>query len=323
VRAEAGQAKANGKLIPVKAGDIGYGDIPLPFGEMHTEPLSNTAQIRAAVVAQLAKPQVVPSGIWMATADVRYAFLTWFGIIGAAITLFSSLKGFITLADWAAVIVRSWNIWTQAFWAWTLGWLNFSIPEEWGPLLNFGTFVLATLIGTRLALNLSGEPDEPSLKTAVRRPIGSAALVAGIALIPPIIFFSDEVIDNQFAAPLGGALLFAGGIAMFYFSRDRAQTAVFVVLFALVGALLALVPVYTKMAGQDGFELLGLAITYLYPMLSSFLVFFVTAPAALALLPARRINRKLLLIVAGWCALLVLNEISRSPIAAFVKQQVT
>ena len=39
VRAESGQAKAQGKLIPVKESDVAYGDIPLPFGEMHTEEL--------------------------------------------------------------------------------------------------------------------------------------------------------------------------------------------------------------------------------------------------------------------------------------------
>jgi TIR domain len=39
VRAEARRAKADGKLIPVKESDVAYGDIPLPFGEMHTETL--------------------------------------------------------------------------------------------------------------------------------------------------------------------------------------------------------------------------------------------------------------------------------------------
>jgi hypothetical protein len=32
VRAEAGRAKADGKLIPVKTDDVAYGDIPLPLG---------------------------------------------------------------------------------------------------------------------------------------------------------------------------------------------------------------------------------------------------------------------------------------------------
>src|SRR5579862_7789673 len=36
VRAEAGRAKADAKLIPVKAAGVDYHAIPLPFGEMHT-----------------------------------------------------------------------------------------------------------------------------------------------------------------------------------------------------------------------------------------------------------------------------------------------
>src|SRR5215468_7178411 len=46
VRAEAGRAKADGKLIPVKAGEVNYGDIPLPFGEMHTEDIAKQELIR-------------------------------------------------------------------------------------------------------------------------------------------------------------------------------------------------------------------------------------------------------------------------------------
>jgi TIR domain len=53
VRAEAGRAKADGKLIPVKESDVAYRDIPLPFGEQHCVDLSNRDLIRAAVVGQL------------------------------------------------------------------------------------------------------------------------------------------------------------------------------------------------------------------------------------------------------------------------------
>src|ERR1700680_1974808 len=62
VRAEAGRAKAEGKLIPVKTPALTYADIPLPFGEMHTESTSALDLIRAAVVAQLATQ---PSTVWL------------------------------------------------------------------------------------------------------------------------------------------------------------------------------------------------------------------------------------------------------------------
>jgi len=57
VRAEAGTAKREGKLIPVKTADVAYADIPLPFGKMHTENVASTDLIRAAVVAQLANTE--------------------------------------------------------------------------------------------------------------------------------------------------------------------------------------------------------------------------------------------------------------------------
>jgi TIR domain len=45
VRAEAGRAKAEGKLTPVKTYDVAYSDIPLPFGEMHTETFESSELI--------------------------------------------------------------------------------------------------------------------------------------------------------------------------------------------------------------------------------------------------------------------------------------
>src|SRR5262245_41073394 len=91
VRAEAGAAKKEGKLIPVKTADVAYGDIPLPFGEMHTENLQSNELIKAAVVAQLAKPAAEPTALALLGKGFRYELLTWVGIVGGALTLFSNL----------------------------------------------------------------------------------------------------------------------------------------------------------------------------------------------------------------------------------------
>src|SRR5262245_63856373 len=88
VRAEAGRAKAEGKLIPVKTPDVAYGDIPLPFGEMHTENIGSTDLIRAAIVGLLTKPPVSTSELWQIKSIFKYQVLSWIGILGSAITLF-------------------------------------------------------------------------------------------------------------------------------------------------------------------------------------------------------------------------------------------
>jgi hypothetical protein len=101
VRAEAGTAKKEGKLIPVKTPDVTYADIPMPFGEMHTENLGSSELISAAVVAQLAKPTVELTAVALLTKGFKYELLTWVGIVGGALMLFTNLSAVLKLADWA------------------------------------------------------------------------------------------------------------------------------------------------------------------------------------------------------------------------------
>ena len=147
VRAEAGTAKNEGKLIPVKTSDIAYADIPLPFGEMHTENVASTDLIRAAVVGQLAKPAVEPTAWALLTKGFKWELLTWWGIIGGAITLFVAISTTLKLADWARVLVRHWKEWTHAFWVWSFSWLGIHLPPEWTPVLSFLLFGSFLTIG--------------------------------------------------------------------------------------------------------------------------------------------------------------------------------
>jgi hypothetical protein len=152
VRAEAGRAKAEGKLIPVKASDVNYSDIPLPFGEMHTEDIGNRELIRAAVVSQLAKPALQPTALQVASKTLRYQILTWLGIVGGAITLFTHLQGGLTLSMWARWLVTNWHAWTAAFWQWCFSLINLQIPQYWTGLLSFICFGTAIVISQRIIL---------------------------------------------------------------------------------------------------------------------------------------------------------------------------
>src|SRR5262249_35818511 len=138
VRAEAGRAKADRKLIPIKTSEVNYKDIPLPFGEMHTENLGSSELIRAAVVSLLARPGIKIPPWFAAFAGARYAFLTWFGIIGGIITLFTSLKGLLHLADWIYFLASKWTDWTHSIWEFILSTFGFqAIPKIFTPILTF------------------------------------------------------------------------------------------------------------------------------------------------------------------------------------------
>src|SRR5262245_45935900 len=103
VRSEAGRAQ--GRLIPVKLPHLVYEDLPPPFDVLHTENVGEEDKIKAAVVAQLAKPAVEPTAWGLLTKGFRYELLTWVGIVGGALTLFTNLSGVLKLADWARVLV--------------------------------------------------------------------------------------------------------------------------------------------------------------------------------------------------------------------------
>src|SRR5262245_50729232 len=147
VRSEAGRAQADRKLIPVKLEHLTYKDLPPPFDVLHTENVSEGDKIRAAIVAQLAEPTVEPTAVALLTKGFKYELLTWVGIIGGALTLFTNLGSVLRLADWARVLVEHWKEWTHAFWLWTFGWLGIHLGPGWTPVLSFLVFGSLLAIG--------------------------------------------------------------------------------------------------------------------------------------------------------------------------------
>jgi hypothetical protein len=185
VRAEAGRAKAEGKLIPVKTADVDYADIPLPFGEMHTENIGANELIRAAVIAQLTKPAIPSSPIRQITKAFKYEVLTWMGIIGGAMTLFSNIGRFLNLSDVARKIVIYWHEWMAAFWIGAFGWLGLHVPKLLTPVLSFTLFITMLLLGSNLTERI--RPVQPDMPT---RPVKRRALIFLIgALLYVALFF--------------------------------------------------------------------------------------------------------------------------------------
>ena len=91
---------------------------------MHTENVSDDDKIRAAVIAQLAKPAVEQSAAALLTKEFKYEVLMWCGIVGGALTLFSNLSGVLKRADWARFLAENWKGWTHVLWVWLFGWLG-------------------------------------------------------------------------------------------------------------------------------------------------------------------------------------------------------
>jgi hypothetical protein len=200
----------------VKA-SVDYADIPLPFGEMHTENAAATDLVRAAVVAQLAKPAVAPSGVWLATKTVRLQLLTWAGIVGGSITLFSNLRGLFTLADWASWIVTRWHKWAQAFWTATFSWIGIHFQPTLAPSLSFAAFLTMLVVGTILRMRAQVVADPPRAVDGRGRPIRRLLTGIGCYVIWFIVICALYIVSRAMLPPdtEGGAVavvLFIVGI---------------------------------------------------------------------------------------------------------------
>lgn len=326
VRAEAGQAKAQGKLIPVKVSEVRYSDIPLPFGEMHTEDLSKKELIRAAVVAQLARPAVQPSVLWVATKTLRYQVLTWVGIMGSAITLFANMQGVINLANWAQWLVYHWKEWTRIFWNWALGWLGIVIDKKLASILSLVVFILIIALSVRMREGVGPDAHLTAARDRIARvfrriiTIGVVAflIVAVIFLIaPPEAIDAWQFFTHQIASPyymsymslyymmflfgaIGTALYSA--IATGFILRNAPARVKEGVVYFTVLALVFAIGICFILPVVGGFEEAN-AIAYL---VSSSLGF-----GALLIAPSRPLLHRLAFAFIGLGLLMGLNELSK------------
>jgi TIR domain len=321
-RAEAGRAKAEGKLIPVKAPSLTYSDIPLPFGEMHTENLTATDLIRAAVIAQLSKPAVAPSTLRLVTRAMRLQFLTWAGIIGGAVTIFSSLRGLLNMADWAHWIVSHWHEWTQAFWAAGLSWLGLHVHPAFAPPLSFTVFLTMVVVGTVLRTESPAYSDGPSQGMRSKAQLlKSIATRVGIYLICCVVFVAVAAAAtfNQVDANTMLALLATFAVAplvpIIWASQEHLQClalAALLTLFWIALAVVPLVPIAAKTSDVDRLALGSAGI------LSAMLV-PVGLIAIESLAPVKSINQRLLFLAMGALLLVTLNAISRLGLHHFLE----
>ncbi len=144
VEAEAARANADRKLIPLKDRFLPAEQIPLPFGNLHTTNFDNHEAVLSAVVAQLARPVAPP----VVLKKLRYEVLTWFGIVGGALTIVNHWTNFITLADWMHWVVSHFAELTLKFWLELGALFHLEIPKGISGLLSMIAFYLSIALGS-------------------------------------------------------------------------------------------------------------------------------------------------------------------------------
>jgi hypothetical protein len=142
VQSEAGRGHADKKLISVKTAGTEYKDIPPPFDNLHAENVAALDKILTAVAAHLVNPESQRSTLRRLLKRTRFELLSWFGIVGAIISLASNLQGIITLAKWVRQLFESWVLVFKYIWSHIL----FFVPKVYGSDAMLLTFILFTAI---------------------------------------------------------------------------------------------------------------------------------------------------------------------------------
>jgi hypothetical protein len=144
VNAEASRAHSDRKLVPLKARLLPGDKIPLPFSELHTATFDNHEAVLAAVKTQLAKPPAPPA-TWK---KVRYEALTWFGIVGSAITITDHLDSILKLSVWVRWLQGHFSEVLHRFWSLLGSVINVDISPEAASFLSLISFYASLTIGS-------------------------------------------------------------------------------------------------------------------------------------------------------------------------------
>jgi hypothetical protein len=336
VRSEAGRAQADRKLIPIKLEHLTYKDLPPPFDVLHTENVGEDDKVRAAVVAQLAKPAVEPSAVALLTKGFKYEVLTWVGIVGGALTLFTHMSSVLKLADWAQLLVQHWQEWTYVFWAWAFSWLGIELlEEEWPPVLSFLLFgsILAIGQAVKFTSTLQNQPSvdryqEKSFKLISWRTLFCFVSILASSLTVPFInayplswLFQKYGSFLTYEIRVNGDFVAGGPTSLGYLLNSLPLIA-WVLVPQLVVALFARHKLY---AASSAF-LIGIFSTIIVfsPLNdmgaseAALVLIFLTLPLAwvlplilLSVAPAKAVARRLIFLALGLLLLIALNALSK------------
>ena len=310
VRSEAGRAQADRKLIPVKLPHLAYKDLPPPFDVLHTEDIGQEDRIKAAVVAQLAKPVVEPSAVALLTKGFKYEVLTWVGIVGGALTLFTNLGSVLKLADWARVLVEHWKEWTHAFWVWALGWLGIHLAPDWAPVLSFLSFGSLLTFGQAIKFKstIKNQPIADKYQGKSFRLISWRAFLCVVSILAfvagTIIYYhvmSLHLSPEEETAFVFIAVVVSPQIIVVLFARNKLHAAVSVLLLVIFFHIITFYQFSSKEPGVVSLPIaaVGLLVCMFLPLI------------LLSLAGAKAIARRLIFLALGLLFLIALNELSK------------
>ncbi len=290
VHSEAGRAHADRKLIPVKTKGLAYTDIPPPFDNMHIENVGARDKILGAVVAKLAEPVEQGLSVARLSKGARYQLLSWFGIVGAAVSLAANLQGLVALANWTKLLLGSWVSTLTFVWQHVLFFLP-KIYETDALVLTFVSFAVVNMVVSSEARGVSRPNSKRKLLSVVVASVLVLAIfVSGLAQVTSAVKGQVPGLYPDFARFLNDRL---GGVAELIQDQLSVRTSTAVYLLAILCGALYLLVCYAVL-----------------PLMPFALAYLLVARMAGIKLNMAALSRRLWRVVAGVVLIVALNYLT-------------
>ena len=290
VHSEAGRAHADRKLIPVKTKGLAYTDIPPPFDNMHIENVGARDKILGAVVAKLAEPVEQGLSVARLSKGARYQLLSWFGIVGAAVSLAANLQGLVALANWTKLLLGSWVSTLTFVWQHVLFFLP-KIYETDALVLTLVSFAVVNMVVSSEARGVSRPNSKRKLLSVVVASVLVLAIfVSGLAQVTSAVKGQVPGLYPDFARFLNDRL---GGVAELIQDQLSVRTSTAVYLLAILCGALYLLVCYAVL-----------------PLMPFALAYLLVARMAGIKLNMAALSRRLWRVVAGVVLIVALNYLT-------------
>ena len=145
VRAEAGLGNNSGKLVPTKTEELKYDDIPPPFNLLHAVGVESKVELLASI-----KLKIADARKGRRINQFRYQGLSWIGVVGGTIELFSNLGSVLNLAYLTRWIIARWKDGLNAAWGHALSWLGINLEVATRVQLTFCLFLIMSAMSSKL-----------------------------------------------------------------------------------------------------------------------------------------------------------------------------
>jgi hypothetical protein len=250
-------------------------------------------------------------------SPISGAVVSWLGMSGGVMTLFSHLESVLKLANWAHLLATTWGKWVNEFWNWVFGWIAFDLTSGARFQVTMAIFIILLVVGCQLS-RMAGK------ESAEDRPIGWRNIASFNVAVAVLIFLALSLFVF-----FGSEMSFFSNLSSWewtiYTVANYAIYALCIVIglarwpwfsaISVAAAMVLMSLVFHNTAASLGAvtganQTLSLAIGTVFAILSGVTI--------LAMAPPQAFTQKVWLLFIGLASIIALNELSKVGLSTIV-----